>query len=91
MKSIIKSYAIAIVIGVLFAMLLIRPLMTSTHGLDDHAANTASPNSMHNDFNGMFTPENINQTVKALLLGVGSSLFLNYFLRSKRSKPENDN
>ena len=87
MKSIIKSYSIAIVIGVLFAILLIRPLMNSTHGLDDHTGNTPSSTNLHNDFNGMFTPENVNQTLKALLLGVGSSLFLNYFLRSKKSHP----
>lgn len=90
MKSIIKSYSIAVVLGILFAILLIRPLMNSTHGLDDHTDNTSSTNS-HNDFNDMFTPENRGETVRALLLGVGSSLFINYFLRKKRDQSGNDN
>lgn len=36
MKTKFKSFAIAIIVGALLGLLLIRPLMTSMHAFDDH-------------------------------------------------------
>lgn len=83
MKTKFKSFAIAIIVGALLGLLLIRPLMTSMHAFDDHEKIEIE--------GSLFSSANLEQTLQAMVFGIAICVFLNFWFQRFRVKSKNDN
>lgn len=82
MKSKVKSFLISIVIGAILGIILIRPLMVSSHAFDDHEKTSINQN--------IFAAPNLGQTMQAMFFGVLICVFLNFWLQRRIAKSKDD-